>query len=255
MLYRVDELIDRTRTSRHSDINYMNSLNAATTQIVKDRVAAIRLPRKYSVQSAQRLRDELYTLVPAPVTAALSSGNVPYPADYQYFLLLYLTINSVQQYCRPTSYNTIGDLINNPFRKPTVDKPYYNEFVTGIKIHFGATGTAGNYELWYLKNPATITIGKETQKIVAAGTLTNALVYMTYEEAVYAGTTYYAGDLITGTGATLTSGIVILNSLITSSDLPVNMHEEICKATADLLSLNVEDYQKKQTLSVEVEKS
>ncbi len=83
---RIDQLIDRTRTARHDDAEYYNAINAASTLLVKDRLEAIRVPRKYSAQSSQRIRSELYTLIPdPPVTGALVSGNVPYPADYLFY--------------------------------------------------------------------------------------------------------------------------------------------------------------------------
>lgn len=252
---RIDELIDRARTSRFTDKNYYNAINGAITTIVKDRIAPIRPPHKYSVQSAQRIRDELYTLIPTPATGSVSGNNVAHPNNYLYYLLLYVTIDGKQQYARPTSYNEIGPLKENVFMKPSAVKPYFNEYTSGIKIEFGSSGTITTYELWYVKNPATVSIGEERDKIIAGTSLSNGVDYYVYEEAVYNTVTYSPGEVITGTGANLTSGIVIINTKIVNTDLPVNMHEEICYKAASLLSANNEDYNKKSTLDIEIERN
>ncbi len=251
---RIDEKIDRTRSARHTDRAYYNAINGAILKIVKDRVAPIRAQRNYSVQSSERIRDELYTIVTS-ATGSTSGGHIPRPADYFYYLLAYVTINGTQQYCRPTSYNELGPLKRNPHRRPSVTKPYVNENTTGIKVEFGTTGTLSTYELWYVKNPATVSIGEERDKITTGGALTNTVVYYVYEQAVYNGTTYYPGETITGTGATLTSGIVIINTKIVNPDLPDNMHEEICDKAAMLLSLNIEDYNKRMSINDEIERN
>ncbi len=255
MRNRVDQLIDRTRSARHDDSEYYSSINAAIIQIVKDRVAPIRIPRKYSVQSAQRIRDELYTLVPAAVTGAPTGNDVIRPADYMYMLLLYATISSEVNYCRPTTYNQVGLLASNPFKKPSTVKPYYNEYTTGIKIDFGPTGTFSAYELWYVKNPATVSIGFERDKLFGGTTLTNTIIYYVYEDAVYNGVTYYPGETILGTGAVLTSGTILITTKVVNCDLPVNMHDEVCYKAAALLEGTVEAFGKKQDLNIETEKS
>src|SRR5690348_8513204 len=139
MLVRVEQLTDRTRSARFKDVDKINAINDAILRIVKDRVAPIKVARKYSIQSVQRVKDELYTLIPDAVTGATVSGSVPYPDDYFYYLLLYVTINGVRQRARPTTYNELSVLEINPFKKPTVVKPYYNEFVDGLRLHYGGT--------------------------------------------------------------------------------------------------------------------
>lgn len=255
MRLRIDQKIDRTATARHSDKAYYNAIMNSIWMVVKDRVAPIRVPRKYSVQSAQRIRDELYSLISAPVTGAPSAGIVPYPADYFTYLLLYATVSSTKDYCRPTDYNTIGPLKKNPFTKPTATKFYFNELSTGLKVEFGTTGTFSAYELYYVKNPAVVSIGQERDKILAGVTLTIAVVYYVYEEAVHNGVTYSEGETFTAATTTLTSGIVINTNKVVNCDLPVNMHEEICTGAAALLSSTVEDWNKKQSLDVDTEKS
>lgn len=254
MIVRIDQIIDRTRSGRFEDVDYMNAINAAIINIVKDRVAPIRNPRRYSVQSAQRIRDELYTLVPAPATGTLSSDNAAYPTGYLYYLLLYVTIGGTQIYCRPTSFNEIGPLKDNPFMKPSATKTYFNENVSGLKVHY--TGTVTAYELHYIKTPDTVSIGRPRVKIAAGTALTNGATYYVYEKTVYIGTTYEVGETFTTAATTaITSGTVILSSNITNCNLPANMHDEVCNKAAQLLLRTVEDYNKEASTANEIEKN
>ena len=260
MRERVDQLIDRTRTGRHTDVAYYNAINAAIDTILKDRIEPIRLPRKYSIQSSQRIRDELYTLVPAPVIGNITLATVTFPADYLYYLLLYVTADASfpATACTPTSYNEISETKINPFLKPSSTKLYFNENVGGLLVHTDTLTTLVNapYELWYVKNPAVVSIGYQRDKILAGGSVNNGTTYYVYEQTVYNGVTYEEGEtFVAGATATITSGIVIVASVVVNCDLPVNMHEEVNKLAAAFLSGNVEDYQKKQTFDIDVEKS
>jgi hypothetical protein len=233
----------------------MNSINAAINNIVKNKIDPIKKGGRYSVQSAQRLRDELYTLIPTAATGAPSGNVVPYPANYLYFLMLHIIVDGERQLVSPTDYNREGVLFEDPFTEPAIDNVYCNEIITGFRIIYGSSGTLGNYELYYVKNPAVVSIGQEKHKIIAGGSIVNGTVYYVYEECVYNAVTYYPGDTFTGGAtSTLTSGIVIATTNITNCDLPGNMHEEVCEFAAMLLSSDVEDWNKKQSLNVDVER-
>lgn len=257
MQVNIEQLIDRTRSARHSDRSYFSAVNEAVWLIVKDRVESIRLPRRYSVQTAQRIRDELYTIYKsaAPSIGGTDKDIVLYPTDYFYYLLLYVTISGKKLWCRPTNYNEVGPLTDNVFSKPSNIKPYFNEISTGFKVLAKTTNVVSSAELWYVKNPATVAIGEERDKLTTGATLTNTITYYVYEQAVYAGVTYYPGEIITGTGAALTSGIVIINTKVVNCDLPVNMHNEVCMKAAAILSGKVEDFNKKNDLNSEIERN
>lgn len=267
MRERINELLDRERGSRYEDFNYYNALNGATMLLIKDRIEPIKLERRYSVQATQRLRDELYTLIPAPNTTPASNGIVAYPSGYLYYLLLYITIGGTKYFCKPTTYNTIGPLINNPFSKPSATKPYFNELVTGLKIEAGDGDTTGAIEFYYIKTPDTISIGEERDKIEAGATLA-AVEYYVYEDATHTdtittgggatvttGQVIRAGETFTGTVALLLTGIVIPGTKITNSNLPVNLHEELCIKTAAMMAGDVGDYNKKQIYERDVERN
>jgi len=258
MQQRVDELIDRTRTSRHSDSAYYNSINAAINKIVKDRIEAIRVDRKYGVQSSQRLREELNTLIPAPATGSLSSGNIPYPSNYLYYLIAYATVGTTKEICFPASYNTMNMIKKSPFHKPSATQLYFNEFVTGLKIISDSkdTVTTGTYELWYIKKPAVVSIGKLSQQITDGGTLSTGSTYYVYADSIYNAVTYLRGEtFVAGGVTTLTSGIVIVSTNITNCDLPDHLHEEVCQlAAADLMQI-ADRFDKANMLKGDVERN
>lgn len=256
MMERIGEHIDRTRTARHRDRAYFNAINEAIWAIVKDRVEPIRVNRRYSVQNAQRISDELYTLVrvTSPTITGSDKDVIVVPTDYFYYLMMYVTIGGVKYWCTKTTYNELGPLKENPFSRPSDTKPYFTDNDKGFKVFTKIAGIFTTAELTYVKNPATVSIGEERDKLTTGATLTNAVTYYVYEDAVYSGTTYYPGEIITGTGAALTSGIVVINTKIVNCDLPVNMHEEVALKAAAILSGNVEDYNKKADFNNDVER-
>lgn len=257
MMERIGELNDRVKSARFSDKAYIDALNDVISGIVKDRTAPLRQPaHKYSVQSCQRVRDELYTLIPDPSIAAVSNSLAARPADYFYYLLLWVYVDGVKQFCHPTSYNEEGPLGLDPFAKPNTEQIYFNEKADGFRILKGDTGTFGNYELWYIKNPAVVSIGQEKNKIVDGGAIASGDTYYVYDQSEYDGIIYYPGDTFVGTAtATLTSGTVINGSFIVNCDLPENMDDEICTAAGANMELTIEDYNKTQFLNKVVEES
>lgn len=252
MLERIAELNDRVKSARHSDRLYMNSINDATEMIISKRIDPIKTGERYSVQSAQRVRDELYTLVKRAIGTP-ASDIVPIPADYKSYLLLNVAISDEYLGCTPTNYNQESELLDDPFAKPADDQLYFNERETGFRVFHGDTAI-GDYELWYLKNPAVVSIGQPRDKIVTGGTLTNATVYYAYDISVYNGTTYYPGEAITGTGAALTSGTVIIGTKLINSDLPSALQDEVVRLASAIMMGTVENYNKQQTLNNDVDK-
>lgn len=256
MIDRVQQLLDRVKTARYTDQDFINSINEAINIIVKDRVAPIRIPHRYSVQSAQRIRDELYTLIPTPGTGTITNDLVPFPADYLTYLLLYATVDGTQRFARPISYNLEGDTKEDPFSKPTAETIYYNERATGLRMFKPSTSTFTTYELWYLKNPAVVSIGRERNKIAPdPSAISIGVTYYVWEDALHNGVTYEVGETFVAANTNLNSGYVIPSTNITNCDLPGNMHMEVCTLAAKLMSGQVEDWNKKQSLDMDVEKS
>ena len=266
MMLRIDQKNDRTKTARFADEAYTDAINEASMAILKERVEPIRTRGNYSVQSTQRLRDELYTLISAPTTIVPVANVIRYPTDYYYYLQLYATLSGTSTLCMPTDYNKIGEMKLNPFMTPSATKPFYNEFSGGLRIESGST-TATSSILTYIKNPAKVSIGFERDKVVDGATLA-AIVYYVFEDAIHsatvttgsgavvtAGQTIHAGETFTGTVAALRSGTIIPTTKIVNSDFPENMHEEICTRAAAFMQGTVEDYRKNQMLNTDAEKS
>ncbi len=243
-------LIDRDSSARFSDEKVIKAINTAIDRIVEDRLDNIKVKKNYSFESIQTVRDQLYTLVPPTLTIAPVANVLAYPADYNCFLKLMCTIDGNTIVARPTSYNQQGVAYDNPFSKPTDIKPYFDQNLSGFNI-FRDINNTGSFTaglLDYVKNPDLVSIGNEFNKIVTGGTLTNAIDYIVYEQAVYAGTTYAEGDTITGTGAALTSGIVIPNSLIVNSNMPTKLQYEITTTAASIMQKSISQFNEGQML-------
>lgn len=251
-IVEISKLNDRVRSARFNDDQYMSAINQAIELILNDRIDNIKNPKKYSLQSVQRVREELYTLVKnAPIVPV--NNVVTFPADYRYYLLLECTIDGETNYARPTNYNEIGPLKQNPWRKPSVVKPYFNDVATGIVVyHTGTSFTTSSLD--YLKIPNVVSIGYENNK-VTSGNLTNGTSYYVYEEGVYNAVTYYEGQTVVGTGAALTSGIYIPISVCTSCDMPEHLQKEINRMASAIMQGTIEDYMKKQQLELDNLKS
>jgi len=254
MMERTDVFMDRYKSARFADSNYMDAFNSVVLSMFKDKTDNKKLFRKYSFQSNEQVRRELYTLIKT-ATIVPTGDVVVYPADFEYYGDMNVTINGVEDYCRPTNFNEIGPLQGNPFRKPKATKPYYIENSTGLKVYYGL-GSFTSATMTYLKTPNTISIGTDSNKINPGGAvLTSGVVYVVYSPtAVHNGTTYYVGQTFTATATSLTSGIVILNSVLVNCDLPENVHDEVCKSAAQLLQGTIEDYNKSAFLQKEIEK-
>lgn len=256
---RVLERIDRTKSARFDDNTIINSINQAIELIISERIDPVKVGNKrYSFQYCQRLRDELAPLIPAPTTGTPASDIVPYPVDYKSYALLYVNVGSKKVYCEPTSYNEEGELLLDPFAIPDDEYIYFNERASGLRILHGDTAL-GTYEFWYIKNPAVVSIGTESSK-VTAGNLVNGTTYYVYEEAVYdntviSPTTYYVGQtFVAASTPVLVSGIVIAAASIVNCDLPSALQDEVCDLAAALLTGDVSDFYKKNSLQTDVEK-
>mgnify|MGYP003552418257 FL=1 len=254
MMERTDVFLDRYKSARFADSNYMDAFNSVCISMFKDRTDNKNLFKKYSFQSNEQVRRELYTLIKT-ATIVPTGDVVVYPIDFEYYGDMNVVIDGVTSYCRPTNFNEIGPLKLNPFRKPKATKPYYIENSTGLKVYYGS-GTFTSAIMTYLKTPNTVSIGTESNKINTGGAvLAINSVYIVYSPtAVHDGVTYYVGQTFTATATSLTSGIVILNSVVVNCDFPENVHDEICKRAAVLLKRSIEDFNASVILEKDAEK-
>jgi len=251
---KIDFYNNLSKTARYYRFEYDDAFNIATDQYLTARLGdgSQRTPELF-----QQVRDEIYTLVKT-ATVTFTPGTAitnryytilpatgPAPSDYRDYMLLMCLIDGYTTYARPTNYNELGPLFENSFMHPTNDKPYFTYQTTGLSLYRENSGTLTSATLTYIKEPATFTIGLESQLINGgpAVTLTNLLAYYATEESVYNGVTYIIGATITGSGAQiLTSGQVILASNTTPSDLPSKVHEELCLLTSKIMLGVVKDF-------------
>lgn len=263
---RIEFYIDLTRAPRFTFQDYNMAFNDSMYEYISQQVGLSDQRMPQNVQLIQRIRDNLYTLIktnnPAPVDGTTVVGQyysskpttLPLPADYDTFLLLQYTISSVTYYARPTSFNEFGPLLDDSFNYPTNSMGYFNETTSSLTLWRGTSGTVSSALLTYIKTPNVFSIGQDNQIIIAMTVLTSLVSYYALETCGYDGATYYMGQTIIGTGASLTSGTVILVSNTTACELPPKTHEILAKWTAAKMLASIGMYQESQAIMGEVVK-
>lgn len=263
---RIDFYINLTATARFLYAEYNSAVNDVINEFKNQQIGDElgRDPRNFDW--IQQIKDNLYTLIktatpsvgaPTSVTGKYYSYGVSVftnPTDYDSFISLQTTVSGVTTYARPTNYNLIGPLVEDSYRRPSNDKPYFYENATGMSLLRGTSGTM-TCTLTYLKVPATFSIGAESNTITTGGTLTNAITYYALEVSVYAGTTYQIGSTITGNGSTLTSGLVTPTSVTTAIDLPEKVQERICKMAAEKMLRSIGEFDAANNIQFEADKN
>lgn len=242
---RIDFYNDLTRNGRYYFSDYEKAFNDVVKIYMDTQIAGEKPP--YSSQFVQRIRDNLYTLIKTS-SPSITNGTVVttrygtytpshinYPTDYYYFWALNVLIDGYTDYCRPTSYNEVGPLLDNSFMKPTNKKTYYNEDATGLTVWRGVGGVFSSASLVYIKKAQPIVLGSESMLINAGTSITNGASYIATQDSVQNSVTYLSGAQFTATGTTLTSGQVILASNTQTTDLPEKVQETLCKMASDVM--------------------
>jgi hypothetical protein len=263
---RIDFYTDLTKSPRFPIEDRVKAVNDCTTVYIDNIIGDINDNQKYGFQSIQQVRNKLYSLIKksTPTVTVLGTitttagtfteNHIDYPTDYYDFVAAWPLIDGYTSYCRPTNYDRRGPLLENTFLKPSNTKVYYNEDATGWVLTRGTGGTFTSLTLEYIKTPATYSLGA-TSQYFTSGTITNLLVYIACEETVYNAVTYVSGAEITGTGAALTSGRVILKSNTTTIDLPEKTHETIARMSAVVLLKNVGMFAAATAIESEIRKN
>ncbi len=211
------------------------------------------------------VRKYLYTLktdvTPAVTTLQTTSdyivSHINYPADYYYFQVMNVFIDGILAEVAPTDDDQLNRQLQNTYTAPTNKYIFQREDATGWKVYRGTTGTP-TCELTYLKTPSNFYMGNESNLIdEGAGVLSLLTSYTAAEQSVYNGVTYNPADTFTTNGilADLTSGQVILTSILVNSNLPEQVQEKMCQIVADILSGNISDFNKAKFLELEVNKN
>lgn len=239
---RADFYMDRSRAPRFT----FNQYNIAFREVImtyfdKNKTSEI------------GIRDGLYTLLTTvtPTVTTVTSASTytisrfSYPADYHFLNYMNVYVDSELARVLPIKGDEINPVLIDSFKKPSNTKIYQKEDATGYLLYRGVGGTCTvNYT--YLKAPAAFYIGNESDLITAGTSLALATGYTAVEESVVAGVTYDPGDQFTSavTPTSLTSGKLILTSILVDCDLPDTVHEDIAKMVAEYMSGTVENFNK-----------
>lgn len=245
--YAIDFYTNLTHTSRFYNIEKNKAMNDAIMKKIDSITDTAKQNQLSGIDRIQKFRDELYTLLKTSTTAATNIGlynddvtidHINYPADYQTFAALTVTIDNKTTYVRDNmTYNTRGPQLDCSFRKPNNKKPFFLEDATGVLIYRGIGSAITSPKLDYIKQPAVFNMGAENQYIDAgAGVLTIGLSYIAIELSVQNSVTYQPGTQFTAAvTTTLASGQVILASNTTTTDMPEKCQDELAKMAAEIL--------------------
>ena len=239
-----------TNTTQHSRYLFAE-VNKAVNDAIKDKMDnIIDGPNKQGmggIDRIQKFRDDLYTMLKESTSVPTITGTINdvitqnhfnFPVDYQTYVSMTATIDNYTTYLRETNYNMIGPLLECSFRKPNNKKPYFLEDKTGLKLYRGISGTISSATLTYIKQPIPFYMGNETDLIGAGvGVLVINASYTAVDDSVYNGITYVAGVSFTTNGSitNLTSGQVILSSILVTVELPEKCHDDVAKMAANIL--------------------
>ena len=254
---QIDRKLDFVSNTRFSENEYDQAINEAIEQIVNDRYDNIKKKRNYSAEAIQRVKDELFTLTVEAASLTITNDNGAYPADYKHAYRVVPVIDSVERETEEVSYNQLSEMQRNTYTKPDDDYTKWIQNSTGITIYHG-TGTLNSIFLDYMKQPGKVSAGTIRQHIEqGTGVLAATTAYVVLKDkTVYDGNTYLKGEEFTSTANTdLTYGKVVAKSNTTDSDLPLTIHKEIVDKAAPIMEGWIEDYQSKQSLEFDANKS
>jgi hypothetical protein len=250
---RVMSYLDRSRTSRFT----FNQINITFVMVQKKIV-------EFFKDQPDEVRKYLYTLktdaTPAVTTLQTTSdyivSHINYPADYYYFQVMNVFIDGTLAEVTPTDDDQLNRQLQNTYTAPTNKYIFQREDATGWKVYRGTTGTP-TCELTYLKTPSNFYMGNESNLIDdGVGVLAPFTNYTVVNQSEYNGVTYNPADTFT-TNSTqdLTSGQVILTSILVDSNLPEQVQEKMCWVVAGILSGDISDFNKAMFVDKEVNKN
>lgn len=251
--YAIDFYVNRTHSSRFYNVEKNKAVNDAIMKKIDSITDTANEKKLNGINRIQKFRDELFTLMKKSATGVTAVGTINdviteehilFPADYQTFAALTLTIAGNTTYARNTTYGERGPMLECSFRRPNNKKPYFLEDVNGLTTYRGIGGSVTVVKLDYVKQPVAFNMGTESQYINAgAGVLTNATSYIATEVSVHNSITYAEGTQFTSANTNLTSGQVILASNTTTCELPEKCHDEIAIRSAIILLRSVGEFE------------
>jgi hypothetical protein len=268
---KIRVLLDNEDSPRHRPKNIDEIINTAIALIVDDRYDNEKQEKgqkKYSFQSSAKLRDQLYTLVKKSGWIVAEGDTIPstgYPSDFNYLIGPNVDVSGIETHALPLAYDEESTIHLDPKRRPSIIYPprvYYIEYQSGLRIIWGAQGALIRAQLYYLKKPAVVSYGVEIpvdETLVQGAQIIGVTDSVVYKRLVASPEDFTTVSIASGeTYAvpvdvlyvfTFQSGISVKNAV--NCDLPNNMHEEVSRRAAALISGTVENYNKKNDLMKE----
>lgn len=272
----IRNLLDNEKSPRYipeSIDAFINSTIHTITGNRYDNEKKARQRKNYSFQSSAKLRDELATLIRySPwIIVADSTDFIPrnavgqiagFPADFNFLISVDVTVSGNIYNTTSISYDEESIISQDPKRRPQLIYPervYYIEYDEGLRVLWGNYGKLQKGKLVYLKTPTKVYYGIQlnlNELMIATTKVTpsqDSIIYSKLINAPYteveiflpANIEYTVPTSITHTYH-FKSGEVIKNYI--NSDMPVNMHEEICRKASAMLTASVENFERKNDL-------
>jgi hypothetical protein len=264
---RIDFYMDTTRNGRFTFLDYNKAVNDAIRKFILDQFGDEAGRNLYGFDVIEQVRDNLFTLIKTanPTVTTLTPQTTRYgsytlnhvntPTDYYMLVSMRAYIDGYSDYVRPTEYNKLGPLLNDSFMAPSNRLLYCLEDNTGHIIYRGSTGTLTSVDETYLKVPTVFSMGNEDLLLFPGNALTVSAIYIAVEVSVHNGVTYQPGDQFTASNTVLTSGVVILKSSTTTTDLPDKTHNRISEIAAAIMSGVISDFNRSAFVNKESKES
>jgi len=247
------QLLDEVATTRIDIQEFINLYKLAESDIIENRIDPIKNPRSKNIylQSVQRVREELKTLVKEATVKTITNNIWSYPSNYKHYLLFQLNIDNEIKTARPITFDWLGANFENPHTSPNDNRVKFIEKSTGIEFYRGT----GNY---ITTNSRFEYIAEQIKvywdEIALTGNQTFVVGQEIYivsgPDIIYNTITYKAGDvftIITGL-TTVNLGTTIVNK-IQSTELSKYLHNEIVRKSIEIQMSIMDDRARKQSIN------
>lgn len=250
MYARVRFHANRTRSGRFDRNTHLDvAINIAINDILNARIDPIKNPQsRVSFESARRVKSELGSLVTSELSLAFSNNYAEKPADLFYPLTIYATINGSRKWCEEMLFNSDGPHMSNNLSRPTKEYPKWTD-EGGFRIRYGGgTAVLSKVELTYVRKPTIVGSGIA---LTSAATLVTGSQYGVVHGTVTYDGNNYAEDSFFTVGATTSFTGTGQVALLTNTDMPTLLHEEVCRRACIVMLGTVENFEKVTAKAVE----
>lgn len=227
------------------------ALNTAVEDVMNDRIDSIKRKRSYNFESVTRVKNELSNIVKVKVACTVSGNTVVRPADWKYTLGLEVVINGKKVEVDSMDMNEMVTHGRNSLMRGSQKRPKYTESDV-IEVYFGGgTNTMTEAYLTYISIPTQISSGIALDNTAV---LLIGQQYMVLSGSVtHDSNTYNSDDSFTATTNTFTGSGTI--ALLSNTNINSQLHNDICRRAAVILSGNVNNQDKVLGKTIESEQN